>query len=90
MTGQSLTYYHHVAEDLIVGHVGTIPAVMPELVPALVQTHLGALAYRRHRLRRFPAQLALTFRQSGDAAADSRADHHRSDHPETKRFVVRN
>lgn len=78
------------AEDLIAGHVGTVPTVMSELVPALAQTQRGALADRRHRVRRFSALLALTFRQSGDATADSRADHHRADHPGIKRSVVRN
>lgn len=29
-----LTHYHHVAEDLIVGHVRTVPAVVLELVAA--------------------------------------------------------
>jgi len=79
-----------VAEDLIVGHVGTVPTVMSELVPALAQTQRGAFAHRRHRVRCFSALLALTFRQSRDATADSRADHHRFDQPEIKRSVVRN
>lgn len=79
-----LTHYHHVAEDLIVGHVGTVPTVMSELVPALAQTQCGALAHRRHGVRRFSALLALAFRQSGNTAADGRADHHCPDHPETE------
>lgn len=79
-----LTHYDNVAENLIVRHVRAIPSMMPELVSALAQSKLGALADGGHGVGRFSALLALTLRQAGDATADRSSYHHCTDHPETK------